>query len=228
MSVTLFLSGGGNASQTAALDHAFVQSIKREPRLLYLPFALNRDVQGFEAAYDWITTTLGAHTETFIDITMWLDVANKRYEDLASFDAIYIGGGNTYKLLAILTQSGFIEAIHRFLDDGKPVYGGSAGAIIFGKTIATVEEENDQNYRYSKGMGRLGTYSLRCHFTEDDTPALVSLAKQLGSPIIALPEHVGLIVRDTQIKCTTQGAVLFEPSGAYHPLSEVFWIESSL
>ena len=55
------------------------------------------------------------------------------------------GGGNTYKLLDCLKKNGAFEKIRRYLleDDGI-VYGGSAGAIIFGKDLDSCNTDDDK------------------------------------------------------------------------------------
>jgi len=54
-----------------------------------------------------------------------------------TIETIYIGGGNTFKLLKELKESGFDKELLKFIKEGKPVYGGSAGALILGKNILT-------------------------------------------------------------------------------------------
>lgn len=51
--------------------------------------------------------------------------------DLTDCDIIYFIGGNTYCLLDAVNQSGFRDFAVQFLKNGKSIWGGSAGAIIF-------------------------------------------------------------------------------------------------
>ncbi|MBU1159659.1 Type 1 glutamine amidotransferase-like domain-containing protein, partial [Patescibacteria group bacterium] len=123
----LFISGGGGAQDSFLLDQEFVKS-SRLKRILYIPIALQRDSIGYEACYDWITSTLSNHSDDFIEIMMWLDLKNKTIDDLKKIDAIYIGGGNTYKLLQIIYEENFDKVLAEFLRRGGNIYGGSAGA----------------------------------------------------------------------------------------------------
>jgi len=49
---------------------------------------------------------------------------------LQKYDTVYIGGGDTFKLLKLIRESGFDEKLLRYYKSGGAIYGGSAGAII--------------------------------------------------------------------------------------------------
>lgn len=189
----LYISGGGNEKQSFALDKAFASNdIKK---LLYIPVALERTTVGFEGCFDWISKTLGGVFEDFIEIDMCLDLHLINEEFLEKYDAIYIGGGNTYKLLDILYTTNSFPLIKDYIIKKKGfVYGGSAGAIIMGKTIETVKEENDKNYKHSLGLNVLGEKSVRCHFDASKPNYKVKTFKENNPTfdIICLPEEVGM------------------------------------
>ncbi len=215
MKGTLFLSGGGNERQTLQLDSAFIQAlISRGNRLLYIPIALNRSVLGFEACFDWISVMISLHTRDFIKVTMWADISNKEEKSLNEFDAIYIGGGNTFKLRAQLASSGLDEALKAYLFDGGLVYGGSAGAIVFGKSLRTVKEENDADYKLESGLGLLRGYSLRCHYHEEDEDRLSAIATKEALEIIGLPEEAGIIFKSSGCNVVGNEANLFKSDGS--------------
>lgn len=50
---------------------------------------------------------------------------------------MFIGGGNTFKLLHEIQQSNFDVQIHFYLEMDGVLYGGSVGAVLCGKTIET-------------------------------------------------------------------------------------------
>src|SRR5512138_39194 len=93
------LGGGGGVTDSRLLDEAFAAWIGSQGRLLYLPCAL-RGIRPFETCLDWITTTFA--TLKITDITMWTELCEHRVSDLDQFDGVYIGGGNTFALLAEL------------------------------------------------------------------------------------------------------------------------------
>jgi len=50
---------------------------------------------------------------------------------MTDYSFLFIGGGNTFKLLYDLKSSGAFVNIQGYLNNGGVVFGGSAGAIIF-------------------------------------------------------------------------------------------------
>lgn len=221
MNGTLYLSGGGDERKAYALDDSFIRSLKDSPRVLYLPFALDRTTRGFEACYDWITSTLGSHSSNFIDVVMWLDVEGKAVDDLREFDAIYIGGGNTHKLLSTFKETAFDSDIKQYLNEGGTVYGGSAGAIIFGQTVRTVPEENDRQYAHEVGLEAIGRYSLRCHYSPAEEQLVMANSARNGIDILALPEDAGLILNKAGLVAFGTGIIHFDvSSGETVPVSD--------
>lgn len=195
----LFISGGGGAQDSFLLDKEFVKSLD-DKKILYIPIALQRDSLGHEACYDWIVSALSSHSNDFIEIIMWLDLKNKTIDDLKNFDAVYIGGGNTYKLLQMIYEANFDKALTEFLRRGGNIYGGSAGAIIMGKNISIVNEENDANYKYEKGLSLLRNYSLICHYKELKDYKIKKYIEINKNPVIALTEKSGLIIENNLAK----------------------------
>ena len=58
---------------------------------------------------------------------MWTDLSDRKYEDLAKYSAVFIGGGNTFHLLDLMRKTGFDRLLTRYIKSNKPVHGGSAG-----------------------------------------------------------------------------------------------------
>jgi len=188
----IFLSGGGDAQQSKLLDSLFVEKVGSK-KILYLPVAMKRDKIGYEACFDWIISTLTPHSKKFLDIDMVTDLTTLNKDYLEKFGAIYIGGGNTYKLLDEIKRSGFDKLIIDFLSRGGIVYGGSAGAIVLGKDISIVSEEKDRNIS-SEGLNLINGYSIRCHYSDKDNGVIRSFVQETKLPVIAIPEGSGLIL----------------------------------
>jgi dipeptidase E len=101
-------------------------------RVLFFPFAL----------HDW-----GAYTATAkkrfevmgysLDSAHQTSVPRKAVEET---DAIFIGGGNTFRLLKALEDLNLIEAIRRKVNSGAPYIGSSAGSNVAGPTIKTTKD----------------------------------------------------------------------------------------
>lgn len=188
----IFISGGGSKEQTQKFDDLFFNELPNNSKILYFPIALDRDYRGFEACFDWFSSVINLHQgNNECDFTMILQEDD--IPDLKKFDAVYIGGGNTYKLLDYVYAKNLNLRLKEYLENGGLVYGGSAGAIILGKDIRTAEEENDKNYPSHEGLDFLDNYSVRCHFRDSDSGMLSQRAKNYGLKILALPEESGAI-----------------------------------
>lgn len=122
------------------------------------------------------------------------ELMSKNFNDYA---CLYIGGGNTYKLLNDLKVSGAFDKIKKYLieDDGI-VYGGSAGAIIFGKDLdsCNTDDENEVRLTDNTGFNMINGYSLLCHYTSRESERtelsrkyLLELSKT--KPVYAIPEE---------------------------------------
>src|SRR5690348_447751 len=191
----LLLSGGGSAKDSLLLDQLLVQLTARG-HMLYLPIAMDPHQKPYGSCYQWIRSVF---TPLGLDrITMWSGVSAKTVDDLDPFTALYIGGGNTFKLLRDLRQARFDKAIQFFLHRGGIVYGGSAGAIICGRDIstATLLDRNDVGLENTTGLDLLQGTSVWCHYQPTDDEHILSSLERLQHPIIALSEKTGLYVQN--------------------------------
>ncbi len=203
----LFLSGGGSAEDSQLLDKKFVSLIEPGQRLLYIPIAWQNDL---EQCRTWITPILSQLGIS--DFEMWKDVENKSYEDITVFGAIYIGGGNTFSLLNDLQKTGFIELLKKFIDSGRPVYGGSAGAIILGKDIATAAlgEKPDKDIvgmSDTQALDLVKNYAIHCHYVSADDQRINDFIAKTGMSVLALSEKNGVYVAGEELH-----VVGFEPT----------------
>jgi dipeptidase E len=206
----LLLSGGGSAEDSRLLDQLLVQ-LTAKGRMLYLPIALDPHQRPYASCYEWIGSVF---TPLGLDrITMWSDISVKTKDDLKPFAALYIGGGNTFKLLRDLKQARFDQAIRLFLHHGGVVYGGSAGAIICGRDISTASwlDRNDVGLEDTTGLDLLGGASVWCHYQPTDDQHIRSSTERLQHPIMALSEKTGVYVQDNIVL-----AVGFEPVAVFH------------
>ena len=161
----LFLNGGGDSSDTAQLDREFVGALGDGP-LLYWPFA--RAKETYARCLDWFTPLFAVIGATTIEMWSQLD---REPRSLSGYGGLYIGGGDTYRLFASLSASGFFD---RVLVDaalgGLPVFGGSAGAIILGADIATWVPDGVERplVEAARGLDLLGGYSVWSEYETRD------------------------------------------------------------
>ena len=67
------------------------------------------------------------------------DVSNPCRE-VETADAIFVGGGNTFRLLKGLYDFDLLEPLRRIAAEGKPYIGSSAGSIVAGPSLRTTKD----------------------------------------------------------------------------------------
>lgn len=214
----LFLGGGGDADSTIDFDAQFFFELPRQASLLYIPIALRRESIGRESCIDWFSALVTKHAEGK-EINFEIVLENTQVILLNKFDAVYIGGGNTYHLLHFIQESGMGGRLTEYVQGGGMIYGGSAGAIVLGKDIRTAEEENDRGSACHHGLNMLGGMSVLCHYQDLMKDRAVSLAVSLRSSILAIPENSGIIWIGDRIERCVGEISEFQPNGIVKRIS---------
>lgn len=215
MNGAMVLSGGGDIDQTFELDEKYFNLLGNYSKILYIPVALEINPRANETYFKWFSSLLEKHDKGKIEIDFTMITGDGVIPNLSLFDSIYFGGGNTYKLLHFVMTSGLNKKIQQYLASGGVVYGGSAGAIILGKDVRTVENENIKKSPLNNGLDLLAGKSISCHYTQSEDDKLRKLAQSLQSEIIALPEDSGLITDSTGLIIEQVGSVVnFSPNNS--------------
>ena len=200
----LVLNGGGVGKKVESARKLLNNVIDHNKKILYIPFAWPDPT--FSGCLEFMTEELSDIDKAGIDMVETPEELMSK--DFSEYACLYIGGGNTYKLLDCLKKSGAFEKIRRYLleDDGI-TYGGSAGAIIFGKDLdsCNTDDENNVGLVDHTGFNMINGYSLLCHYTsrepertEASRSHLLELSK--AKPIFAIPEEDTIYVDDDKIK----------------------------
>jgi len=199
------LGGGGGATDSRLLDEVFATWIGSLGRLLYWPVAL-RGIRSFQSCLEWITATFAPLKVN--QITMWTDLCEHQVSELDQFDAVYIGGGNTFALLHELRKSGFERYLRECVFKGKAVYGGSAGAAVLGRDIRTVNylDCNKVGLVETKGLDLAEGYAIWVHYQPQDDSLIETYVHQYQQPVIALSERSGIVIENESMR-----TVGFEP-----------------
>lgn len=118
------------------LDHAeqeirdFLGATKR---VLFVPFALH-DRVAYAAQARERFQLLGFELDSLHDVGDMKDA-------VARAEAIFIGGGNTFRLLNSLYEAGVLELIRYRVEEAGTLYmGSSAGAVVAAPTIKTTND----------------------------------------------------------------------------------------
>ena len=201
----IFLNGGGDGIQTAEARKRFNEVIDHTKPLLYIPLAM--ESQMYDGCYEWITEEMQDVDLPAIEMVRSAEELTEK--NLNDYCALFIGGGNTFKLLSDLKRSGAFEKIKKYIENDGVVFGGSAGAIIFGESLEAcrLDDTNDVGLSDITGFDILNGVSLLCHYT-NSTPEkeakskvyLTELSKKMK--IIALPEEDTLFINGSDIEKT--------------------------
>ena len=82
-------------------------------------------------------------------------------------DAIFIGGGNTFRLLKALQDLDLIEPIRHKISSGAPYIGSSAGSNVAGPTIKTTKDMPIVQPRSFDSLG-LVPFQISPHYLDPD------------------------------------------------------------
>jgi len=185
----LILSGGTGKDEEAKLNNLFLKKVKG--KILYIPIA--REVDDYSSCLEWINSVLKK------EVTMITNLSKKI--NLDNFKGIYIGGGNTFKLLKEIKENKWESKLKNFKG---VIFGGSAGAIIFGEDInlalhGEIRDTNKVKLEDTKGLNLI-KYNIKCHYKKEEKSLVLKFVKKTKIPIIALPEDSGILVKNKQIK----------------------------
>ena len=161
----LILCGGGSGIQNYFANKKLNEIIDHSKPLLYIPLAMDESDHPYDSCYDWICDELAQVQLVGIDmIRSFEELAEKDY---SKYCALFIGGGNTYKLLKGIKDSGAFEKIKNFIDNDGIVIGGSAGAVIFGYDINIISamDPNDVELDDTRGFDVMKGISIFPHYT---------------------------------------------------------------
>lgn len=157
----LLISNTTNHGQ-GPLDHVlgeiddFLGAVRR---LVFIPFAL-QDRAGYTARIGGRLASIGVEVEALTD-----DEAGRRM--LESAQAVFTGGGNTFRLLKTLQDAGLLPILRERARAGMPYLGSSAGTNIAAPTIRTT---NDMPIVEPASFEALGVvpFQINPHYVDPD------------------------------------------------------------
>lgn len=117
------------------LDHAadeLVDFLGPVRRLLFVPFALH-DRAGYTAKFRQRMEPLGVEVEE-------LTAGARSLGQIAYAEAVFVGGGNTFRLLATMQESDLLVPLRARVAAGMPYAGASAGINLACPTIRTTND----------------------------------------------------------------------------------------
>ena len=128
-------------------------------RVLFVPYAL-RDRDGYAEIARKKYEAMGYQLDSIHR------AANPR-QAVENAQALFIGGGNTFRLLKTLCDHGLLEAIRARVEQGMPYIGASAGTVV---TCPTIRTTNDMPIVEPPSLTALGLiwFQMNCHYLDPD------------------------------------------------------------
>lgn len=188
---------------TGYLDHAESEirdHLQGVSRILFVPYALANCESYAEKA-----------RERFQQMGIGLDSihdAPDQTKAVKQAEAIFIGGGNTFRLLKSLYDHRLLDSIRARADAGTPYMGASAGSNIAGPTIRTT---NDMPIVEPPTLDALNLfpYQINPHYLDPDPSSkhmgetreerLLQYLEENQTPVIGLREGSYLRVQEGKI-----------------------------
>jgi len=196
------------------LDHAIdaiVSFLGPVRRPVFVPFAL-RDQQAYAAKARDRLAAVGIDVQA-----VTADAAGAAALEEAA--AVFVGGGNTFRLLDRLQRSGLLEVLKRRAAAGMPYLGASAGTNIAAPTIKTT---NDMPIVQPASFSALGLvpFQINPHYIDADPASrhmgetreerLREYLEENETPVLALREGAWLRVEGDRARLEgAKGARIF-------------------
>ena len=196
------------------LDHAAAEIrdlLGHLPRVAFVPFALH-DLDGYTATARDRFRAMGYELTS-------VHTASDARKALTDSNAVFIGGGNTFRLLKALYDFDLLGTLRRLVDAGMPYVGSSAGSNVAGPTIKTT---NDMPIVEPPSFDALGLVSFQVnpHYQDPDPDSrhmgetrevrIMQFLEENSTPVVGLREGAMLRIEgsSTTLKGST-GARVF-------------------
>jgi dipeptidase E len=199
----LLLISSSTVAGTGYLDHAEAEirdHFRGIGTVLFVPYAIaDHDVYTAKARERF--SKMGYNLESIHTSTNPADAVEQA-------EAIFIGGGNTFRLLRALYVNRLLDPIRSRVDSGMPYMGASAGSNVAGPTIRTT---NDMPIVEPPSLESLNLfpYQINPHYIDPDPSSthmgetreerLLQYLEENETPVVAIREGGYLRVQNGEI-----------------------------
>jgi dipeptidase E len=196
----LLLISNSTLHGSGYLDHAeqeIRETLGSNKRVLFVPFALyDRDAYAAQARKRF--EAMGYELDSIHEFADAKNAVNRA-------EAIFIGGGNTFRLLQSLYQADLLLPVRRRVAEGMLYIGSSAGAVVAAPTIKTT---NDMPIVQPPSFDSLGLirFQINAHYLDPDPNSthmgetrevrLMQFLEENETPVVGLRE--GCMIRVEQ------------------------------
>jgi dipeptidase E len=166
-------------------------------RILFFPFALY-DRDGYAAKARARFAAMGYSLKSAHE-------TNEPQKAVEEVDAIFVGGGNTFRLLKALQDVDLLDPIRRRVRDGGLYIGSSAGSNVAGPTIKTTKDMPIVQPRSFDSL-ELVPFQISPHYLDPDPNSthmgetqeerIVQFLEENETPVIGIREGAWLVIEN--------------------------------
>jgi dipeptidase E len=186
------------------LDHAESEIrdlVGRETQVLFIPFAL-RDRRAYTGKIEGRLREMGLLVQSIHDTSNMLRAVREA-------KVIFVGGGNTFRLLKGLYDHELMESIRRAVAEGALFIGSSAGSIVAGPSLKTTKDMPVVQPRSFEALD-LVPFQISPHYLDPD-PASTHMGETQEERIAQFLEE-----NDAPVVGLREGSMLRVQDGAVH------------
>lgn len=200
----LLLVSNSTLHGSGYLDHAereirdFLSAIRR---VLFVPFAM-RDREAYTALARRRLEAMGYALDSVAE-------TSDPEQAVEEAEVVFIGGGNTFRLLKSLYDFNLLRAIRRRVSEGMPYIGSSAGSIVACPTLKTTKDMPVVEPPSFDALG-LVSFQISPHYLDPDPHSthmgetqeerITQFLEENDAPVIGLREGTMLRVEAGSIR----------------------------
>jgi len=222
-----FMTIGGeslNKERVSKIDLRILElSNKKNPAVLFIPTA-SRDDAGYVEKFTNYFQCIGSKVDVLLLYKEKLTL-HQMQEKIDRADIVYVGGGNTLRMMNVWRKLGVDLLLKQAWQQGKVLCGTSAGSICWyksGNSDSRKDNNPDADYINVTALGFLD--AMNCPHYDSEFKRKISLKKMLknyNGVAIALDDYAALeVVGDTYtiIKSsdTAQAYKVYWKNGLFH------------
>lgn len=210
---TIVAIGGGELKdlETLPIDRYIVKLCrKKRPKALFIPTASNDALGYWETFQDVYGKRLGCETDALFLIREKLSKKEIEAKILSS-DIVYVGGGNTLRMLRIWRKMGVDKVLRKAYKQGVILAGLSAGAICwfrYGSSDSRRFSKNGKQKDMFMRISGLDTIPLTLsphHIREKEKrdPGMEAIMERTPGVGLALDDNAAVVILDGRYEIVT-------------------------
>lgn len=184
------------------INTKIITMLPKNPKMCIIPaFTEYYDESWYSSGYCYEYSSIGFQDFEWFDIGYKFKKENMK--KIFDYDAIHLGGGNTFLLKWLLNDRKMIKPLIDYVKNGGVLFGNSAGSIMMCKSIL-VASFADENYCGLKDFDGLGlvNFDIKPHWEAwiKDVKYFRLFSNLTNRPLVTLKEDQCITIDNDEIK----------------------------